>query len=283
MITFSRLLQLSPEHMQGPDVLEIQQRLSQRAYEIGKIDGIFGPKTEDAVKQFQRERHLIADGIVGPNTWREILSGQPFIYPRIVIGNNRENAPDIQIDLNKKNLALTSSQLTKTYPIAIGKPSTPTPTGTWQVVQKVLNPGGPFGTRWMRLSIQWGGYGIHGTNNPDSIGMAVSHGCIRMYNKDVEEVYHLVPIGTPVSITGEVLKRTLLSGSRGADVKLLQTMFIELGFLSGPADGIFGPAANQAVIAFQKNYNLKPDGIAGPKTLKVIQYQYALKEDNPQP
>jgi len=283
MITFSRLLRLRPKYMQGPDVLEIQQRLAQRAYEIGEIDGIFGPKTEDTVKQFQRGRHLIDDGIVGPNTWKEILSGQPFIHPRIVIGNNPQNSPDIKIDLNKRTLTLTSPQLTKTYPIAIGKPSTPTPTGKWQIVQKALNPGGPFGTRWMRLSIPWGGYGIHGTNNPDSIGRAVSHGCVRMYNKDVEEVYRLVPIGTPVSITGEVLKRTLLSGSRGSDVKLLQTMLIELGFLSGPADGIFGPATNQAVIAFQKNYNLKPDGIAGPKTLKVLQYKYALQTEDTQP
>ncbi|MBB6218625.1 LysM repeat protein [Anaerosolibacter carboniphilus] len=43
-------------------------------------------------------------------------------------------------------------------------------------------------------------YGIHGTNNPASIGRAVSNGCIRMYNQDVNYVYSLVPIGTEVTI-----------------------------------------------------------------------------------
>ena len=43
-------------------------------------------------------------------------------------------------------------------------------------------------------------YGIHGTNDPSSIGKAVSHGCIRMNNKDVEELARIIPIGTPVSI-----------------------------------------------------------------------------------
>jgi lipoprotein-anchoring transpeptidase ErfK/SrfK len=44
------------------------------------------------------------------------------------------------------------------------------------------------------------GYGIHGTNNPASIGQAVSHGCIRLRNEDVTQLYHLVTVGTPVFI-----------------------------------------------------------------------------------
>ena len=45
------------------------------------------------------------------------------------------------------------------------------------------------------------GYGIHGTNEPELIGQQVSHGCIRMLNEDVEELFDVVSIGTPVSIT----------------------------------------------------------------------------------
>jgi hypothetical protein len=44
------------------------------------------------------------------------------------------------------------------------------------------------------------GYGIHGTNNPASIGQAVSHGCIRLRNEDVTQLYHMVTVGTPVFI-----------------------------------------------------------------------------------
>lgn len=75
---------------------------------------------------------------------------------------------------------------------------TSTPFGNFVIINKAPNPGGPFGTLWMSLSKEH--YGIHGTNNPSSIGKAVSKGCIRMYNKDVEELASIVPIGTAVFI-----------------------------------------------------------------------------------
>ncbi|MBU5483781.1 L,D-transpeptidase [Clostridium sp. MSJ-11] len=84
------------------------------------------------------------------------------------------------------------------YTVAIGKPSTPTPVGNFRIINKAVNPGGPFGARWLGLSIR--GYGIHGTNNPSSIGKAISNGCIRMHNRNVIELFNLVPIGTPVRI-----------------------------------------------------------------------------------
>lgn len=87
-----------------------------------------------------------------------------------------------------------------TYPVGVGKPSTPTPTGSYSVIEKVMYPGGALGTRWMGLSIPGGNYGIHGTNNPPSIGGYVSNGCIRMYNQDVEELFPKIEVGTPVEI-----------------------------------------------------------------------------------
>jgi len=93
-----------------------------------------------------------------------------------------------------------NGKLVKKYPVAVGKPSTPTPTGHYKIINKELNPGGPFGVRWMGLNVPGGGYGIHGTNNPNSIGKDISHGCIRMYNNDVIELNNLVQIGTPVTI-----------------------------------------------------------------------------------
>ena len=82
--------------------------------------------------------------------------------------------------------------------MAVGKGSTPTPKGTFRIINKQLNPGGPYGARWMGLNSP--GVGIHGTNNPSSIGGPVSHGCIRMFNRDVIELSRLVPIGTRVTI-----------------------------------------------------------------------------------
>ncbi|MBP1760118.1 MAG: hypothetical protein H6Q63_1035 [Firmicutes bacterium] len=90
------------------------------------------------------------------------------------------------------------TQRIRSYPIAVGKPSTPTPLGHYIIATKAMYPGGVFGSRWLGLSIP--GYGIHGTNNPSSIGQAVSLGCIRMHNHDVENLFQLVEIGTPVII-----------------------------------------------------------------------------------
>ena len=86
----------------------------------------------------------------------------------------------------------------KSYPVGIGKMLTPTPKGTYRIINKAVNPGGPFGVRWLGLNKK--GYGIHGTNNPSSIGKYVSQGCIRMHNKDVLELAGIVPIGTQVKI-----------------------------------------------------------------------------------
>lgn len=103
---------------------------------------------------------------------------------------------------------------TRLYPIAIGATASPTPSGYFKIIEKEVNPtwtdpkdpkkvvesgpGNPLGYRWMRI---WGNYGIHGTNNEASIGTFVSNGCIRMRENDVEELFELVPMGTPVEIS----------------------------------------------------------------------------------
>lgn len=106
---------------------------------------------------------------------------------------------NIVIRVESKQLDLYYyGKLYKIYPVAVGKPFTPTPRGNFTIINKAMNPGGPYGTRWMGLSKPH--IGIHGTNNPASIGKAVSKGCIRMHNKDVEELFRLVSIGTAVRI-----------------------------------------------------------------------------------
>ena len=106
---------------------------------------------------------------------------------------------EIIINVSGKRLAVfRNGKLDKEYIVATGKPQTPTPTGTFTIVNKEVDPGGPYGTRWLGLSIR--GYGIHGTNAPESIGTAASNGCIRMYNEDVEALFDITPIGTVVRI-----------------------------------------------------------------------------------
>lgn len=109
----------------------------------------------------------------------------------------------IEINLSLRRLKLFEMYGIKgVYPVAIGKPTTPTPTGHYWITRKIINPGGILGSRWLELSIPShdGPYGIHGTTMPWSIGKAASNGCIRMYNEDVEEVFSQVSIGTSVII-----------------------------------------------------------------------------------
>ena len=105
----------------------------------------------------------------------------------------------IQILIKKRRLSLyQNGRLIKIYPIAVGKMLTTTPIGEYVIVNREYNPGGPYGVLWLSLSKQ--GYGIHGTDNPSSIGKAVSHGCVRMYNRDVLQLAGMVPNGTSVFI-----------------------------------------------------------------------------------
>lgn len=113
---------------------------------------------------------------------------------------------NIRISIEQLRLDLfDGTRLVRSFPVALGKIATSTPRGDFTIINKVpypnSYPGGPltaFGTYWLGLSKPH--YGIHGTNNPSSIGKYVSRGCIRMYNQDVEALARLVPIGTPVRI-----------------------------------------------------------------------------------
>jgi len=115
---------------------------------------------------------------------------------------------------NRKLALLENGKVVRIYRVAVGKASTPSPTGAFKIVNRVTNPtyyhngqviaagkGNPVGTRWMGLSAK--GYGIHGTNQPNSIGKAASTGCIRMGQRDLEELFERVNVGDRVEIRGE--------------------------------------------------------------------------------
>jgi L,D-transpeptidase ErfK/SrfK len=112
---------------------------------------------------------------------------------------------------DRRLMLIEEGQVVKTYSVAVGAPATPSPTGTFEVVTRVLHPSwyqpgkvvppgprNPLGPRWIGLSQK--GYGIHGTDSPRSIGGARSHGCIRMKNADVEELFELVQVGDTVEL-----------------------------------------------------------------------------------
>lgn len=114
-------------------------------------------------------------------------------------GDGRLPAYRIIVDLSDRKLyLLIGDRVIRTFSVGIGMMLTQTPSGEYTIINKVPNPGGPFGVYWMGLSRPH--YGIHGTNTPSSIGKMVSHGCIRMYNYDVVALSQFVSIGTRVTI-----------------------------------------------------------------------------------
>lgn len=284
MLYASRFLRLTEPLMHGPDVLYLQKLLKEAGFYSGDEQGIFDAATQDALSIFQNNYQINENEVVGPQTWRMLNNPEKQQLPVINIFYNSQENISIYINTDKRRLTLNYKNKTTTYPVAVGKKSTPTPIGTWKIIQKTVNPGGPFGVRWMRLSVPWGGYGIHGTNNPSSIGKAVSHGCVRLYNKDVIEVYNLVPLGTPVYITGKIYTgRSLTLGSKGSDVLELQKMLLSLGYYNNGIDGIFGVLTRDAVIKFQNAYKLKPDGICGPITYKAVLIEYEKIQNDIEP
>ncbi|MCX7780772.1 MAG: L,D-transpeptidase family protein [Negativicutes bacterium] len=160
----------------------------------------------------------------------------------------------------------------KKYRIAVGKSDTPSPLGEWVIAWKSYRPGDIFGTRFLALNVPWGGYGIHGTNQPWSIGHSASKGCIRMRNKDIEELYEWIPIGTPVRIEGYIVRiqRTLKIYDMGIDVVKLQRKLRELGYLEGRADGFFNKDTEEAVKRFQHDRGLKVTGIVDKSVLNLL-------------
>ncbi|QZY57543.1 L,D-transpeptidase family protein [Crassaminicella profunda] len=171
----------------------------------------------------------------------------------------------ILIDINEKRLELIDlerKEILKKYRIASGKPSTPSPIGSWKIIRKG-RWGEGFGTRFMGLNVPWGKYGIHGTNKPNSIGWASSHGCIRMNNKDIEDLYKRVKVGTPITIQGGTFGpfgngfRVIEPGFRGSDVYEVQRYMKKRGYYPLWVDGIYGEGMKRYVIKFRKDHGLK--------------------------
>lgn len=124
----------------------------------------------------------------------------------------------LEIRLSQRRVTLYQGDTkVKSYPIAVGRPGWETPKGSYKVQQKIQKPtwihpltgevikGGdpenPLGNFWIGFwtdGKDW--IGFHGTPTPKSVGTAASHGCIRMYNKDVAELFSKIPLGTEVTV-----------------------------------------------------------------------------------
>jgi lipoprotein-anchoring transpeptidase ErfK/SrfK len=177
----------------------------------------------NAVIRFQSDHNIPISGVwddQSMNALKKRIRDIDFKHPDKI---NESPTNKKWITINKTTRILTlyeGTKVMKKYPVAVGNPPSLTPSGKVKICSKIINPawggggyakpvpGGspnnPLGYRWMGLSIKDGTrYGIHGNNSPYSIGKNVSHGCIRMINSDVEELFKLIEISTDVWIGTE--------------------------------------------------------------------------------
>lgn len=154
-----------------------------------------------------RERNLVVAMVLG-------IHAAAFLEAE----TDRREKPEkrIVVSIPHRKLALIEDgQVIRLYDTAVGAAKSPSPVGDFEILTRIPNPtyyapgkvtapgkSNPLGTRWMGLNIK--GYGIHGTNVPGSIGKAASHGCIRMRNRDVEELFELVSVGDKVELHGQL-------------------------------------------------------------------------------
>jgi len=165
---------------------------------IAALKGCATVTTAFLVAMLAADRALAAD-----STAPSMTTATPSPARRIVV-----SIPDRKLAVVENDAVVT------VFPVAVGTAATPSPAGTFTIVNRVSNPTyyksgqviapgarNPVGTRWIGLSRK--GYGIHGTNNPRSIGSAKSHGCIRLRNQDVEQLFDRVRPGDVVELHAE--------------------------------------------------------------------------------
>ncbi|WP_374019418.1 L,D-transpeptidase family protein [Paenibacillus thiaminolyticus] len=193
--------------------------------------------------------------------------------PLPIVADHGLYSIDIYPDRHKLIVRAQGEKL-KTYTVAVGNPATPTPVGDYKIIYKGKDWGPSFGPRWLGLNVPWGYYGIHGTNKPYSIGQHLSHGCVRMRNQDVIELFELVPVGTKVTIHGHVLggmkqdPRVVAEGDVGGDVQLVQSRLKSAGYFKGVCNGKFRADTTYAVKRFQRDRQLPEDGVV---TIRVYE------------
>ena len=254
----------APKSMQlgfkGDQVRELQQRLKELGYYKGKVDGDFGEKTEEAVKDFQKANKLTVDGKVGENTLKKLRSKDAVTYKQA----HATPTPKP-----------TATPKPKPTPTPTPKP-TPTPNLSKDYYLTKDSTGKQVETLQRRLiELGWLGGKVTGKyDEATELAVRAFQRKAKLYEDGIAGPDTLKAIyssgaaksSKAVASSGE----TLEFGSEGSAVKTLQQKLKDLGYLSGTVDGKFGIATQAAVIAFQRNNGLTADGKAGTATLSKL-------------
>lgn len=144
---------------------EVQQLLHDKDFYHGPINGLYDKETAAALTLFQMKEGLKTGGITALSLCRLLNAAkQSSVATRLPLSRIQRPPTNVHVLIQKGVRQLTlfnGKTAVRNYPVAIGKPSTPTPVGNYAIASKVMNPGGVLGSRWMGLNYDT--YGIHGT------------------------------------------------------------------------------------------------------------------------
>ena len=195
--TLSNDLTLGPG-ARGGDVRAFAERLQRDGWLKGSLPDVYGPRLIAAVERYQRRNGFEVDGVARP----AILAATAG---KVVVVKREFRA-----------YVYKDGRIVASFPVAIGAPKFPTPTGSFTIISKIKDPtwippnspwakglepvppgrDNPLGPRWIGTSAP--AIGFHGTPAAASIGTNASHGCLRMHFADVKRLYDLVEVGMPV-------------------------------------------------------------------------------------
>ena len=242
----------------GADAKLVQQRLIELKYLTGKADGVFGTQSVAALKAFQTKNKLVADGVAGSGT-NAVL----FSY-----------------------LALAADYQPIATPTPVNATPTPTPRPETEITREnvVVIKKGVTGSEVLKLQQRLQALGYY-TSTQDGRCKADDVAAIRLFQEKNDltvdgaagyDTQVLLYSDRAVMYNGQLAGslttafETLKKGMQGAAVKAMQQRLIELGYMTGTADGVFGTDTAEAVYYFQKNNGLVRDSVAGEKTLQIL-------------
>ena len=263
----------------GEQVRAMQQALTDLGYDTNGVDGKFGRGTENAVRQFQASKGLVADGLAGHQTLTAL-------YGEAESGSGTPEATDAPTPTPAPTTGGSASGSLAT--LRYGSKGTAVKTMQEALLTRGYTPGvadGKFGRGTEAAVKQFqknNGLTIDGLAGKMTLTLLYAQAGQGSTSTPAPSVPTPTPAPTQTS-SGVTLSRTLRKGYTGDDVKLVQELLSNLKYYTGSISGSYDNATVAAVKAFQAKNGLVSDGLAGPKTYAVLQSGSARSADQPAP
>ena len=263
---------------EGEDAKTVQRRLKELGYYKGRVDGKFGYQSVQALKAFQEDNGLKADGMAGKSTYDLLFSenvlakgATPTPVPEATPAPGYEESgipAEASYETLRRGTMSAEVAMMQQALIDLG--------------YLTGEPDGNYGSATERAV-----RAFQKNNGMNDDGTAGSATLSLMYSIDAVAASAGTAEATPAPKDGTDKKAAaaatpapadgnLRQGSSGSEVKELQEQLIRLGYLTGKADGKFGAKTYEALVAFQRANRLTADGVAGPKTLKKLKSSGAV-------